>query len=104
MTVFKRITQIVAANVNHLIEKAEDPEKMAKQLIREMDESIVRLRLEVAKLSRRRRGSHAAGMRRRARWRNGRREARRPSLPMKMPRRGRPSQRGRTPRRSTPSW
>ena len=49
MTVFKRIKQIVSANINHLLEKSEDPEKMVKQLIREMDESIVRLRLEVAK-------------------------------------------------------
>jgi len=49
MKMLKRIRQIVAANMNHLLEKAEDPEKMIKQLIREMDESIVALRMEVAK-------------------------------------------------------
>jgi phage shock protein A len=32
-----------------MIEKAEDPEKMIKELIREMDESIVELRMEVAR-------------------------------------------------------
>lgn len=49
MTVLKRIRQIVAANINHLLEKAEDPEKMIKQLIREMDQNIISLRMEVAK-------------------------------------------------------
>jgi len=49
MNALKRIKQIIAANINHMLEKAEDPEKMIKQFIREMDESIVRLRLEVAK-------------------------------------------------------
>jgi phage shock protein A len=45
----KRIKQIVSANINHLIEKAEDPERMLKQLIREMDENIINLRMKVAK-------------------------------------------------------
>jgi phage shock protein A len=49
MNMLKRIRQILAANLNHLLEKAEDPEKMIKQLIREMDESILALRMEVAK-------------------------------------------------------
>ena len=49
MSLFKRIKQIMAANINHAIDKAEDPEKMIKQLIREMDESIIQLRMEVAK-------------------------------------------------------
>jgi phage shock protein A len=49
MSIFKRIRQIISANINHAIEKAEDPEKMIKQLIREMDENIISLRLEVAR-------------------------------------------------------
>jgi phage shock protein A len=49
MGILKRIKTIVAANINHMIEKAEDPEKMIKQFIREMDETIVSLRMEVAK-------------------------------------------------------
>jgi phage shock protein A len=49
MKVLERVRKIIAANINHLIEKAENPEKMIKQLIRDMDESIINLRLEVAK-------------------------------------------------------
>jgi phage shock protein A len=49
MGMLKRIKQIVSANINHLIEKAEDPERMLKQLIREMDENIINLRMKVAK-------------------------------------------------------
>jgi phage shock protein A len=49
MKIAKRVRQIVAANINHMLEKAEDPEKMIKQLIQEMDEHIIRLRTEVAK-------------------------------------------------------
>lgn len=48
MGVFKRIADIVTANVNDLIDKAEDPEKMAKQIIREMEESIGEVRAQVA--------------------------------------------------------
>ncbi|MFC1671838.1 PspA/IM30 family protein [Planctomycetota bacterium] len=40
---------IIASNLNRLVEKAEDPEQMIRQLIRDMDESIISLRLEVAK-------------------------------------------------------
>ena len=49
MKILKRVKQIIDANINHLLEKAEDPEKLIKQLVREMDENIVRVRLEVAK-------------------------------------------------------
>jgi len=49
MKVLERVRKIIASNINHLIEKAEDPEKMIKQLIRDMDESIINLRTEVAK-------------------------------------------------------
>jgi len=45
----KRIKRIVSANINDLIEKAEDPETMVDQLIREMDESTISLRAEVAR-------------------------------------------------------
>lgn len=48
MGVFKRIADIVTANINDLIDKAEDPEKMAKQIIREMEESIGEVRGQVA--------------------------------------------------------
>lgn len=49
MSLIKRISNIVSANLNSLIEKAEDPELMLRQLIREMDENIIGMRTEVAK-------------------------------------------------------
>jgi len=49
MGTLNRIRQIIASNVNALLEKAEDPATRINQLIREMDESIIRLRMEVAK-------------------------------------------------------
>ncbi len=45
----RRIKEIISANINHLMDKAEDPEKMLKHLIREMDENIISLRMEVAR-------------------------------------------------------
>jgi phage shock protein A len=49
MSLIKRISRIVSANLNSIIEKAEDPELMLRQLIREMDENIIDMRTEVAK-------------------------------------------------------
>lgn len=47
MSVLKRLTDILSANVNELIERYEDPELMLKQAVREMEESI-RVALENA--------------------------------------------------------
>ena len=49
MSMLQRIKRIVSANINHLVGKAEDPEMMIKGLSREMDQSIITLRKEVAK-------------------------------------------------------
>lgn len=38
--IFKRINDIINANVNDLIDRIEDPERMIKQVIREMEENI----------------------------------------------------------------
>jgi len=38
--IFKRISDVLAANLNELIDRVEDPERMAKQIIREMEENI----------------------------------------------------------------
>jgi phage shock protein A len=41
-SIFKRINDIISANINDLIDRVEDPERMIKQIIREMEESINR--------------------------------------------------------------
>ncbi len=40
MAIFERISDIIKANINDLIDKAEDPEKMVKQLILEMEQQV----------------------------------------------------------------
>ncbi|MBQ9659496.1 MAG: PspA/IM30 family protein [Clostridia bacterium] len=40
MSIFERISDLVRANINDLIDKAEDPEKMVKQIIIDMEEQI----------------------------------------------------------------
>jgi phage shock protein A len=40
--IFKRINDIITANISDLIDRVEDPEKMIKQIIREMEENIDR--------------------------------------------------------------
>ncbi len=49
MNVLKRISKLISANVNHLLDEAEDPEVMVKQLIRDMEESIIELRRETVR-------------------------------------------------------
>ena len=43
-----RLTRLIRANVNDLIDRAEDPEKMIDQILREMHENIVMARAQVA--------------------------------------------------------
>ncbi len=38
--IFKRISDVLAANLNDLIDRVEDPERMVKQIIREMEDNI----------------------------------------------------------------
>ena len=37
---FKRINDMISANINDLIDRVEDPERMVKQIIREMEDNI----------------------------------------------------------------
>jgi phage shock protein A len=41
-SIFKRINDIITANINDLIDRVEDPERMIKQIIREMEDNINR--------------------------------------------------------------
>ena len=40
MAIFERISDLVRANINDLIDKAENPEKMVKQIIIDMEEQL----------------------------------------------------------------
>lgn len=48
MGIFSRISDIFKSNVNEALDKAEDPEKMLKQMIIEMEESVNKATLAVA--------------------------------------------------------
>ncbi len=48
MGIFSRITDIFKANVNDALDKAEEPEKMLKQMVIEMEESVNKATLAVA--------------------------------------------------------
>lgn len=50
MGLFKRISDIISANLNEMTENFEDPEKMLKQAIREMEQSIADATQETAKV------------------------------------------------------
>lgn len=48
MGIFARISDIFKANINDILDKAEDPEKMIKQMVIEMEESVNKTTLAVA--------------------------------------------------------
>ena len=50
MGTFSRLRYVIAANVNALIEKAEDPEKLLRALIREMEDASEEARMACAEL------------------------------------------------------
>jgi phage shock protein A len=50
MGAFSRLRYVIAANVNALIEKAEDPEKLLRALIREMEDASEEARMACADL------------------------------------------------------
>lgn len=50
MSAFSRLRYIITANVNSLLEKAEDPQKLLKALIREMEDARIEARQALAEM------------------------------------------------------
>ena len=44
MALLERVTTLVRANLNDLIDRAEDPEKMIKQVIMDMQNQLIQLK------------------------------------------------------------
>ena len=48
MALMERVTTLLRANLNDLIDKAEDPEKMLKQLVLDMENQFLQVKTQVA--------------------------------------------------------
>ena len=48
MALLERVTTLIRANLNDLIDKAEHPEKMIKQIILDMENQLLQVKTQVA--------------------------------------------------------
>ena len=48
MSLMERVSALIRANLNDLIDKAEDPEKMLKQVILDMENQMMQVKTQVA--------------------------------------------------------
>ncbi len=48
MALLERVSTLVRANINDLLDKAEDPEKLAKQLLLDMENQLIQVKTQVA--------------------------------------------------------
>src|SRR6201986_2221948 len=48
MSLLERVSTLLRANLNELVEKAEDPEKLLKQIVLDMENQLLKLKTQVA--------------------------------------------------------
>src|SRR6202046_3594536 len=48
MALMERVAMLLRANVNDMIDRAEDPEKMLKQLLLDMENQLIQVKTQVA--------------------------------------------------------